>query len=238
MSWFATLRGKGDTTHPALKFLEPDEHPRWIMPATGGLHPLTMLVLGVASIAGILLTETLPWVQITLISTVVFLAVALLTATRYRLLVVNEYEVIVMRTKALRTTTPVERLGAFDRVHPFEVRGSMWGQIVVGSEKLWVHRRFHKELHEADEELGKLSPLPDTDTSASDADADSGAAASDDAASGTAKKDKDAANKDAAKATKKQSGKPNRRAAEAASAYHRANRAKKRVKYAKRGGRR
>ncbi|HCB34586.1 MAG TPA: hypothetical protein DEP69_05415, partial [Acidimicrobiaceae bacterium] len=141
--------------HPAARFLEPDETARWVMPATGGLHPLTMLVLGLSAVGGILLTETLPWVQVFLISAVVFLAVAMLSMTRYRMIVVNEIEVVLLRTRALRTGTPVERLGRFDRTAPFGVRGSMWGQIVVGSEKLWVHRRFHRDLDAADAVLGQ-----------------------------------------------------------------------------------
>lgn len=155
MGLLAALRGKGTAEHPALKYLNSDEEARWLMPATGGLHPLTMLVLGVAAIGGILLTETLPFIQVLLISTVVFLAVAMLTMTRYRMLVINEYEVILLKTRALRTTSPTERLGRFDRIHPFGVRGSMWGQITVGDEKLWVHRRFHATLNAADEALSE-----------------------------------------------------------------------------------
>ncbi len=233
MGWFDELRGslartKAESGHPVLKFLEPDETPRWIMPATGGFHPFTLLVLGIAAIGGILLTETLPFVQVLLISTVVFLAVAMLTMTRYRLLVINEFEVVLLRTRALRTGTPVERLGTYDRINPFEVRGSMWGQIVVGEEKLWIHRRFHSTLHEADEALNQLRVSGTRDYSA-------------DAAAGGSKVDpsEDSSGNSTDKPSGGPTGKPTRksskRAAEATSTIHRANRAKKRVKYAKRG---
>ena len=230
MGWLNAVRGKGDGSHPALKFLEPDEHIRWIMPATGGLHPLALLVLGVAALAGVLLTEALPWLQIFMISTVVFLAAAILTMTRYRLLVVNELEVIVLRTRALRTATPVERLGSFDRAHPFEVRGSMWGQIFVGNEKLWVHRRFHDNLRQADE---AFEQIPASTISPTSANAD-GTGADGNSADGAGVSEASVSEASKARASKESK----RRKAAAASSVYRANRAKKRVKYAKRGGRR
>ncbi len=216
MGWFDGLRGslphtKTDDGHPALKFLEPDELPRWIMPATGGFHPFTLLVLGLGAIGGILLTETLPFLQVLLISTVVFLAVAMVSMTRYRLLVINEFEVVLLRTRALRTGTPVEKLGTHERIHPFGVRGSMWGQIIVGAEKLWVHRRFHSTLHEADEALNQLRASGGDLVHSADASTD------------------DPVVNPAVRPTRKTS----KRATEAASTIYRANRAKKRVKYVK-----
>ncbi len=124
-----------------------------LVPAQGGMHPFTLLVIGVSALAGIVLTISLPWLQITLISTTVFATVAVLSMSRYRLLGLTGSEIVVMRTKALRPAKPVERLERVERFEPFAVRGSVWGQIQVGSEKLWVHRRYHRHLDDADERL-------------------------------------------------------------------------------------
>lgn len=124
-----------------------------LVPAQGGLHPFTMLVIGVTALAGIVLTVNLPWLQISLISTTVFATAAVLTMSRYRLLALTDADIVVMRTRALRPAKPVELLSRVERVAPFDVRGSAWGQIVVGEEKLWVHRRYHNHLDDADTRL-------------------------------------------------------------------------------------
>lgn len=124
-----------------------------LVPAQGGLHPFTLLVIGVAALAGVVLTVDLPWLQVSLISTVAFAAVAVLSMSRYRLLAITDADVVVLRTRALRPAKPVELLGRVERTVPFAVRGSAWGQVIIGAEKLWVHRRYHRQLDEADTRL-------------------------------------------------------------------------------------
>ena len=143
----------GDRSHPADQFLNQGDHVHALVPAQGGLHPFTMLVIGVTALAGIVLTVNLPWLQISLISTTVFATAAVLTMSRYRLLALTDADIVVMRTRALRPAKPVELLSRIERVAPFGIRGSAWGQIVVGDEKLWVHRRYHSHLDDADARL-------------------------------------------------------------------------------------
>lgn len=143
----------GDRSHPADQFLNQGDHVHALVPAQGGLHPFTLLVIGVAALAGIVLTVDLPWVQVSLISTTVFATAAVLTMSRYRLLAFTDADMVVMRTRALRPAKPVELLERIERVEPFNIRGSAWGQIIVGGEKLWVHRRYHNHLDEADTRL-------------------------------------------------------------------------------------
>ncbi len=143
----------GDRTHPAYEFLGDGDHVHALVPAQGGLHPFTLLVIGVGALAGIVLTVDLPWVQVSLISTTVFATAAVLTMSRYRLLALTDADVVVMRTRALRPAKPVELLSRMERVEPFDIRGSAWGQIFVSSEKLWVHRRYYKHLDDADARL-------------------------------------------------------------------------------------
>ena len=143
----------GDRSHPADQFLNQGDHVHALVPAQGGLHPFTMLVIGVTALAGIVLTVNLPWLQISLISTTVFATAAVLTMSRYRLLALTDADIVVMRTRALRPAKPVELLSRIERMVPFGIRGSAWGQIVVGDEKLWVHRRYHSHLDDADARL-------------------------------------------------------------------------------------
>lgn len=143
----------GDRSHPADQFLSQGDHVHALVPAQGGLHPFTMLVIGVTALAGIVLTVNLPWLQISLISTTVFATAAVLTMSRYRLLALTDADIVVMRTRALRPAKPVELLSRVERLAPFDIRGSAWGQIVVGDEKLWVHRRYHNHLDDADARL-------------------------------------------------------------------------------------
>ncbi|WP_419931607.1 hypothetical protein [Candidatus Poriferisodalis sp.] len=143
----------GDRSHPAEQYLSQGDHLHALVPAQGGLHPFSMLVIGVAALAGIVLTVNLPWLQISLISTTVFATAAVLTMSRYRLLALTDADIVVMRTRALRPAKPVELLSRIERVAPFDIRGSAWGQIVVGDEKLWVHRRYHNHLDDADARL-------------------------------------------------------------------------------------
>jgi len=143
----------GDRSHPAEQYLNQGDHLHALVPAQGGLHPFSMLVIGVAALAGIVLTVDLPWVQVSLISTTVFATAAVLTMSRYRLLALTDADIVVMRTRALRPAKPVELLDRIERTAPFDIRGSAWGQIVVGDEKLWVHRRYHGHLEEADARL-------------------------------------------------------------------------------------
>lgn len=143
----------GDRSHPAEQFLNQGDHLHALVPAQGGMHPFTLLVIGVGALVGIVLTVNLPWLQISLISTTVFATVAVLSMSRYRLLGFTDSDIVVMRTRALRPAKPVERLDRVERFQPFNVRGSAWGQIEVGSERLWVHRRYHRHLDEADQRL-------------------------------------------------------------------------------------
>ncbi|WP_419841552.1 hypothetical protein [Candidatus Poriferisodalis sp.] len=143
----------GDRSHPADEFVGTGDHVHALVPAQGGLHPFTLLVVGVTALAGIVLTVNQPWVQVVLISVTVFATAAVLSMSRYRLLALTDADIVVMRTRALRPAKPVELLGRVERTLPFEIRGSAWGQITVGSEKLWVHRRYHKHLDDADARL-------------------------------------------------------------------------------------
>ncbi len=144
---------RGDRSHLVEQFLHQGDHVRAIVPAQGGLHPFTLLVIGVTALIGVVFTVDLPWLQVTLMSTVAFAGAAVLTISRYRLLAITDADVVVMRTRALRPAKPVELLGRVERTAPFAVRGTTWGQIIVGAEKVWVHRRYHAQLHDADTQL-------------------------------------------------------------------------------------
>ncbi|MFT7645627.1 MAG: hypothetical protein ACI8Y4_000358 [Candidatus Poriferisodalaceae bacterium] len=136
-------------------FLDPDEKARWIVPAQGGLHPFMMLVPAFLAVIAVVLTANNPVLQIVLVSITVFLVVAALSTSRYRLLAVTTDDTVVLRTRALRPTKPVEFLARLPRTEKFDVVGSFWGLTVVGCERLWVHKRFHPQIKEADANLGR-----------------------------------------------------------------------------------
>jgi hypothetical protein len=136
-------------------FLEPDEQAKWTVPAQGGAHPFMMLVPAFLAVIAVVATANSPVLQIVLVSVTVFLVVAALSTSRYRLLAVTDDDVVILRTRALRPTKPVEFLGRVSRVDKFNVAGSFWGLIVVDGDRLWVHKRFHGQIKDADENLGR-----------------------------------------------------------------------------------
>ena len=135
--------------HPVEKFLEPDETVKWMLPAQGGLHPFTMLLLAV------LVLDPRSWVMGVTITVVVFAIVAVLTTARYRVIAITSDDVLLLRARGWRPAKPVELLDRSPRTTKFEVRSQFWSQIEVAGERLWVHKRFQAKLEEADSSLGR-----------------------------------------------------------------------------------
>ena len=52
--------------------------------------------------------------------------------------------------RALRPAKPVELIERLSHGEDFSPNGSFWGQVQVGPERLWVHRRFFDRLQGAD----------------------------------------------------------------------------------------
>lgn len=122
----ATLREK--LTTRVQPYLEPGEEVRHVFLAQGGPHPLTILLLYVFALF-----------------------------FRYYIVAVTDRAVVVVKASVLRPSFPknlVERLPRQARLG-VKLTG-LWGTGQAGGRKLWIHRRFHKDVAAADSELGAL----------------------------------------------------------------------------------
>ncbi len=147
----------GDTTDKRQRLAKqlPDTlHASYAVPCQTGLHPFTLMLVGLLSIIGVLLTLNNPWLQVVMVSLAVFALVAIVTMSRYRLLAITESEIVVFRTRAWRPSKPVEQINQLERSAPFAVNKAAWSPIIVGDERLWVHKRYHGHLDDADALLG------------------------------------------------------------------------------------
>lgn len=129
-------------------------HASYAVPCQTGLHPFTLMLVGMLAIIGVLLTLNNPWLQVVMVSFAVFALVAIVTMSRYRLLAITDAEIVVFRTRAWRPSKPVEQINQLERTAPFNVANGAWSHIIVGDERLWVHKRYHGHLHDADALLG------------------------------------------------------------------------------------
>lgn len=135
-------------------------HASYAVPCQTGLHPFTLMFVGLLAIIGVLLTLNNPWLQVIMVSFAVFALVAIVTMSRYRLLAITDGEIVVFRTRAWRPTRPVEQINQLERTAPFNVNNAAWSPIIVGDERLWVHKRYHGYLNDADEQLGTGAARP------------------------------------------------------------------------------
>jgi hypothetical protein len=149
------LQRGSNRVHPVDEFLEPEEEAKWILPAQGGLHPFTMLAFAVVVLGVVVFIDDRSWVQGVALFVVVTLVIAVLSTARYRLIVISPDDVLLLRTRGWRPAKPVELIDRFPRTLKFEVGNQFWSHILIGNEKLWVHKRYHVKLKAADETLGR-----------------------------------------------------------------------------------
>jgi hypothetical protein len=93
----------------------------------------------------------------------------LLLFAKPRDVVVTDRSIVVLR-QSKATATPKELLGRIPRntmIGP--VRG-IWAKTELNGEKLWIHRRFHKDVASADAALANATSSPEV----SDADGKAG----------------------------------------------------------------
>ena len=142
--WFAEL-------------MEPDETLQTSVPAQGGVHPFALLVPGVGAVAVAAFTTGQPAVQVALIAVAFTLIGAALTTARYRVIGITDKAVLLCKAKAIRPAKPVEVIERLSHGENFTPNGSFWGQVQVGPEKLWVHRRFFDTLENTSFDAAPLS---------------------------------------------------------------------------------
>ena len=126
--------------------MEPGESLQTSVPAQGGIHPFALLVPGIAAVAIAAFTSGQPLLQVILITVAFTLIGAALTTARYRVIGITNQAVLLCQARALRPAKPVKVLERLSHGDDFTPNGQFWGQVQVGPEKLWVHRRFFDTL--------------------------------------------------------------------------------------------
>jgi hypothetical protein len=87
-----------------------------------------------------------------------FLTYFVLFWIRYRIVVVTDRAIIILNAGKLTPTKPLSEGRAFlARLPRQTVIGpvsGLWGKTTFAGEKLYVHKRFHKDVNAADAEIG------------------------------------------------------------------------------------
>ena len=135
--WFAALMEEGETFQTSV-------------PAQGGIHPFALVVPGVIAVVIAVLTSGQPAIQISLMIAAFTLLGAALTTARYRVIGITDRAVLLCSARPWRPAKPMKVLERLSHGDQFEPSGQFWGQVQVGPEKLWVHRRFFPTLADAD----------------------------------------------------------------------------------------
>lgn len=130
--------------------MEPGESLQTSVPAQGGIHPFALLIPGVGAVVVAAFTSGQPALQVVLIGAAFTLIGAALTTARYRVIGITDRAVLLCAARALRPAKPVRIIERLSHGDNFTPSGSFWGQVQVGPEKLWVHRRFFAALANAD----------------------------------------------------------------------------------------
>ncbi|GAC1535751.1 MAG: hypothetical protein NVS3B12_18050 [Acidimicrobiales bacterium] len=105
------------------RFIEPDERIEHVVMARTGPSPWWTGIVGIGFLLGL---------------------------TKYRLLVVTDRNVIVLRAGGLNGTVPKEMIRRLRRPTNFGPTSGLWAKVHVANEDLWVHKRFQAGLAIAD----------------------------------------------------------------------------------------
>ena len=74
--------------------------------------------------------------------------------TKYDIVVVTNRRIGVFRASMFTPTKPRELVAGYPRETRLgDAKGALWGSVQLGDKKYWVHRRFRKDVLEADRAL-------------------------------------------------------------------------------------
>jgi hypothetical protein len=138
-------------------FMEPGEALQTSVPAQGGVHPFALLVPGLGAVAVAVFTTGQPAVQIGLMTLAFTLIGAALTTARYRVIGITNRAVLLCAARPFRPAKPTKLIERLSHGDDFTPNGSFWGQVQVGGERLWVHRRFFDTLAQVELNAAPLS---------------------------------------------------------------------------------
>lgn len=83
-----------------------------------------------------------------------------LFAGKYFIFVVTDRAVLVLRASKLIPSKPKDIEARLPRATQLGPVSGMWGQTNALGQRVWVHKRFHKDLLAADNELAQSGQLP------------------------------------------------------------------------------
>jgi len=118
----------------ATPFLEPEEQVRQAFLAQTGPSPYFVF---------------LSWIIIVLFAD-------------YRVVVVTDRAILVLSSGKFFPAKPKKLVARLSRGTPLgPVSGAMWARLQLGTDRMWVHRRFHKDVRAADADVGfEKPPVP------------------------------------------------------------------------------
>jgi hypothetical protein len=115
----------------STKFLEPGEQVQAVFLAQSGPSPYWLLLTTV----------------------VVFF-------TGYRIVVVTDRAIIVERSSLWSGAVPKQVLARLPRTQQLGPLSGLWGKLQLGPTRLWVHKRFHRDVTQADAALHAMYGSP------------------------------------------------------------------------------
>jgi hypothetical protein len=89
-----------------------------------------------------------------------FLTWLIFFAVKPRIIVVTDGSIIVLAAGRMAPSKPIAGppLAVLPRQTPFGPVSGLWSVINLNGEKLWVHKRFHKDVAAADAAIGYQQP--------------------------------------------------------------------------------
>ena len=78
---------------------------------------------------------------------------------KYRMIVVTDRAIVVLNASKWRPAKPKGLVKRMPRNTPLgPIRGAIWAPIQLEDERVWVHKRFHKDVDAADRDIAADKP--------------------------------------------------------------------------------
>jgi hypothetical protein len=72
----------------------------------------------------------------------------------YRVVAVTDRNIVTMKGGAFMPSSPKSVVSRSPRTPIGPLTGKLWGTATIGGEKMWVNKRFHRDVAEADAGMG------------------------------------------------------------------------------------
>jgi hypothetical protein len=86
-----------------------------------------------------------------------FLTYLVVFWAKYFVIAVTDRRIVVFRAPLFSPAKPRELVASYPRESRLgDAKGALWGSVQLGDKKYWVHRRFRKDVLEADSALPRI----------------------------------------------------------------------------------